>query len=115
MNNNFKLSNATAMEYTIANIAGLSNAMRMQTPCIDLANSLGFANIAPSSYITATLHDSLIPHRPLLDIVPNVAGLEIPFSLTKSILDTMPAIAGLWVRTMCQQYHLVLFLLLSQA
>lgn len=47
MNNNFKLSNATAMEYTIANIAGLSNAMRMQTPCIDLANSLGFANIAP--------------------------------------------------------------------
>ena len=49
MNNNFKLSNATAMEYTIANIAGLSNAMRMQTPCIDLANSLGFANIAPSS------------------------------------------------------------------
>ena len=95
MNNNFKLSNATAMEYTIANIAGLSNAMRMQTPCIDLANSLSFANIAPSSYITATLHDSLIPHRPLLDIVPNVAGLEIPFSLTKSILDTMPAIAGL--------------------
>ena len=95
MNNNFKLSNATAMEYTIANIAGLSNAMRMQTPCIDLANSLGFANIAPSSYITATLHDSLIPHIPLLDIVPNVAGLEIPFSLTKSILDTMPNITEL--------------------
>lgn len=95
MNNNFKLPKATAMEYTIANITGLSNAMRMQTPCIDLANSLSFANIAPSAYITATLHDSLIPHRPLLDIVPNVAGLEIPFSLTKSIVDTMPAIAGL--------------------